>query len=87
MRKSKKKVIHVNRQFIAMNAKDGLDRPVFTIKSGSKVTYAKNVEILGPCKLVGTCDQLSCGARAWIETEAEIKMDSPMTFKEAKRGN
>tara|TARA_B100000614_G_scaffold262909_1_gene300417 strand:+ start:21011 stop:21265 length:255 start_codon:yes stop_codon:yes gene_type:complete len=81
---AKKKVIHVNRQFIAMNAKDGRNRPVFTIKEGGKVTYARNVEILGPCKLLGTADQLSCGARAWIETTSDVALDDPMTFAEAK---
>lgn len=32
-----KKIIHVNRQFIAMNANDGKNRPVFTIKEGKKI--------------------------------------------------
>ena len=82
----KKKIIHVNRQFIAMNSKDGKNRPVFTIKEGKKVTYARNVEILGPCRLVGTECQLSCGAKAWIETTSDIKMDDPMPFVKAKAG-
>jgi len=81
---AKKKIIHVNKQFIAMNAKDGKNRPVFTIKEGGKVTYARNVEILGPCKLLGTEKQLRCGARAWVETTSEIVLDDPMSFKEAK---
>lgn len=81
------KIIHVNRQFIAMNAKDGGNRPVFTVKQGKKVTYASNVYIDGPCRLVGTDDQLSCGARAWIETDSKIVLDNPMSFKEAKMQN
>lgn len=78
-----KSIIHVNRQHIAMNAKDGGDRPVYTIKLGKKVVYAKEVEILGPSKLVYSGDQLKCGARAWIETDAPLNCINQMTFKEA----
>lgn len=84
LHKSSKKIIHVNRQFIAMNSKDGKNRPVFTIKSKGKTTYARNVTIKGPCRLVGTDGQLSCGAKAWIETESEIELEDAMTFQEAK---
>jgi hypothetical protein len=78
------KIIHVNRQFIAKNAKDGGNRPVYTIKDNGKVTYAQQVGILGPSTLVYNGDQLSCGARAWIETDAELVLENPMTFQEAK---
>jgi hypothetical protein len=80
----KNKIIHVNRQFIAMNANDGGNRPVYTIKQGKKVTYAREVEILGPSKLVYNGSQLNCGARAWIETEAELRLKDPMKFQDAK---
>lgn len=79
-----KSIIHVNRQFIAMNAKDGLNRPVYTIKNGRKTRYAREIEILGPSKLIYNGTQLSCGARAWIETDAELKLIDEMNFKEAK---
>jgi hypothetical protein len=79
-----KKIIHVNRQFIAMNANDGGNRPVYTIKEGKKVTYAREVYIDGPSKLVYNGSQLNCGARAWIETEALIFLTDPQTFEEAK---
>jgi len=79
-----KKIIHVNRQHIAMNAKDGKDRPVYTIKIGSKTLYAREVNVLGPSKLVYNGSQLSCGARAWIETESEIELIDQMTFQEAR---
>lgn len=78
------KIIHVNRTFIAANAKDGGNRPVYIVREKSRVTYAREIEILGPSKLVYNGDQLSCGARAWIETDAEIEMTDPMPFKEAK---
>ena len=77
-------IIHVNRQHIAMNAKDGGNRPVYTIKDGRKTRYAREVSILGPSKLVYNGDQLACGARAWIETNGPLELVDEMTFKEAR---
>lgn len=77
-------IIHVNRQFIAQNANDGGNRPVYTIKTGGKTIYAREVEILGPSKLVYDGRQLSCGARAWISTRSALKLIDQMDFKEAK---
>ena len=79
------KIIHVNRQHIAMNAKDGKNRPVYTIKDKGRTMYAREVIINGPSKLVYNGDQLSCGARAWIETDSEITLVDQMTFKEARQ--
>ena len=78
------KLIHVNRQHIAMNAKDGKNRPVYTIKDKGKTLYAREVIINGPSKLVYNGEQLACGARAWIETDSEIELIDQMTFKEAR---
>jgi DNA-binding PadR family transcriptional regulator len=78
------KIIHVNRQHIAMNAKDGRNRPVYTIKDKGKTLYAREVVINGPSKLVYNGEQLNCGARAWIETDSEIQLVDEMTFKEAR---
>lgn len=78
-------IIHVNRQFIAMNAKDGKDRPVYTIKWGSKTIYATEVQIDGTSKCVYNGTQLTCGARAWIEvTSGSITLVEPRSFAEAK---
>lgn len=79
-----KHIIHVNRQHIAMNAKDGFERPVYTIKTGGKVRYGREVIIDGPSKLVYNGSQLSCGARAWIETDSELQIIDEMTYKEAR---
>ena len=79
------KIIHVNRQHIAMNAKDGRNRPVYTIKDKGKTKYAREVIINGPSRLVYNGEQLSCGARAWIETDSEIQLVDEMTFKEARQ--
>lgn len=78
------KIIHVNRQHIAMNAKDGGNRPVYTIKMNGKTRYAREVEILGPSRLVYNGSQLSCGARAWIVTEADLNLIDEMSFTEAR---
>lgn len=78
------KIIHVNRQHIAMNAKDGKNRPVYTIKIGNKTKYAREVHILGPSRLIYNGSQLSCGARAWIETDSDIELVDEMTFHAAR---
>jgi hypothetical protein len=81
-----KKVIHVNRQHIAMNAKDGGNRPIYTVKVGGKTIYARGVKWDGPSELVPQGRRLPCGARAWVETEAELELLDPMTFAEARAG-
>lgn len=79
-----KKIIHVNRHFIALNTKDGKDRPVYTVKEGGITRYAKEVTINGPCKLVYRQKPLSCGAKAWIETNSDIVLIGETTFQEIK---
>jgi hypothetical protein len=79
------KIIHVNRQHIAMNAKDGKNRPVYTIKNKGKTLYAREVIINGPSKLVYNGSQLTCGARAWIETDSDIELIDEMNFREARQ--
>jgi len=68
-----------------MNAKDGKNRPVYTIKNKGKTLYAREVIINGPSKLVYNGDQLKCGARAWIETSSDIELIDEMNFKEARQ--
>lgn len=77
-------IIHVNKQHIAMNAKDGGNRPVYTIKRGGRTRYAREVQIDGPSKLVYDGRQLTCGARAWIETDSPLVLVDEMSFAEAR---
>lgn len=82
-------VLHVNRQFIAMNAKDGGNRPVFTLKPNgpnSQAIYARDLAWSGTTRAVGTDGQLNCGARAWIELDpgTHVTVYDRMSFKEAK---
>lgn len=68
-----KTIIHVNQHEIKANNKSGERNPVLTVKTYKSNTYAHEVEILGPSKVVYSPDKpLSCGARVWIETQAEV---------------
>tara|TARA_Y100001963_G_scaffold124560_1_gene175469 strand:+ start:1182 stop:1397 length:216 start_codon:yes stop_codon:yes gene_type:complete len=69
------KRIHVNMHKVRANKKHGTNEPVLTIKESKSNTYCHEVDILGPSKLVYRPDKpLSCGARVWIETNAELKI-------------
>ena len=72
-----KTIIHVNQHVIKSNRKTGATDPVLTVKTYKSNTYAHEVEILGPSKVVYSPDKpLSCGAHVWIETQAEVKVAS-----------
>ena len=71
------KRIHINQHVIKSNAKKGENSPVITVKTYKSNTYANSVEILGPSKVMYSPDKpLSCGAKVWIETEAEVLIDA-----------
>ena len=60
---------------IRFNKKHRTNKPVITVKTSKSNTYAHEVNILGPSKVVYKPDKpLNCGARVWIETEAEVKI-------------
>ena len=68
-----KTIIHVNQHVIKANEKTGERNPVITCKTYKENQYAHEVIINGPCKVVYSPDKpLSCGAKVWIETEADI---------------
>ena len=70
-----KTIIHVNQHVIKNNAKTGEKKPVLTVKTYKSNTYAHEVKIHGESKIVYSPDKpLSCGARVWVETEAEVKI-------------
>jgi len=72
-----KTIIHVNQHVIKSNRKTGAHDPVLTVKTYKSNTYAHEVEILGPSKVVYSPDKpLSCGAHVWIETQAKINVVS-----------
>jgi len=48
---------------------------VLTVKTYKSNTYAHEVEIDGPSRIVYSPDKpLSCGAKVWIETASEVKI-------------
>lgn len=72
-----KTIIHVNQHAIRRNIKQEKREPVLTVKTYKSNTYANEVEILGPSKVKYSPDKpLSCGARVWIETEANVAIKS-----------
>jgi len=70
-----KTIIHVNQHVIKANAKNGVNDPVLTVKTYKTTNYAHEVTINGPSRVVYSKDPLSCGARVWIETQAEVFID------------
>ena len=68
-----KTIIHVNQHIIKANAKNGTKLPVLSVKTYKSNRYASEATIHGKSKVVYSADKpLSCGARVWIETEAEV---------------
>lgn len=70
-----KTIIHVNQHEIKKNTKNGTDNPVLTVKTYKENVYAKEVIIKGDSKVVYSAHKpLACGARVWIETQAEVEI-------------
>ena len=71
-----KKKIHVNMHIIRANSKQSEQQPLLTVKTYKANTKAYEVEITGPSKVVYSPDKpLSCGAKVWIETNADVVCD------------
>lgn len=71
-----KTIIHVNQHVIRRNAKTGEREPCLTVKSRVGNRYAHEVDIAGPSRVVYAPHKpLSCGARVWIETHADVALD------------
>lgn len=70
-----KTIVHVNQHVIRHNRAQNKHDPVLTVKTYKSNTYAHEVEIDGPSRIVYSPDKpLSCGARVWIETESEVRV-------------
>ena len=67
------KIIHINRNIIQSNAKRGSEEPVCRVEENGVVQYCMEVDIRGPSRMVYRPDKpRPCGAKLWIETEADI---------------
>jgi hypothetical protein len=63
-----KTIIHVNQHAIRRG-----DVETITVKTYKSNTYAREVRIEGPSRVVYSPDKpLSCGAKVWIETESPV---------------
>lgn len=72
IRKGLIKRIHINKHVIRANLKNGADDPAITVQLSTGPLRAKHVDIRGPSRLVTGDKPLSCGARIWLETKAEV---------------
>ena len=67
--------IHVNQHRIRSNIKRDTAEPVLTVKTYKTNLYAFEVRVLGPSRIVYRPSKpLSCGARCWIETDADVEV-------------
>jgi|TARA_X000001382_G_scaffold82140_1_gene57918 hypothetical protein len=65
--------IHVNQHVIRSNAKNDENKPCITVKDYKQNRYGSEVTIHGESKVIYSPDEpLNCGAKVWIETEAEV---------------
>lgn len=70
-----KTIVHVNQHVIAANARSGARDAVLTVKTYKENRYAHAVRVRGPSRLVYSPNKpLSCGARVWLETQAEVEL-------------
>ena len=72
-----KTYIHVNQHVIRSNKKNNENKPVITIKQGSKNTYCHRVKINGPSEVIYSGNDkplLYCGARGAVVTESEVEV-------------
>jgi hypothetical protein len=71
------KRLHVDKHVIAANRKRPPEEaePAITIQTSKGPLKAFEVAVLGPSKFTyKPCTPLSCGARLWIETTAEVRI-------------
>ena len=60
---------------IRSNKKNGETKHVITVKTSKRNIYAHRVDIGGSSTVVYSPDKpLSCGAKVWIETSADVEM-------------
>lgn len=68
-----KTIIHVNKQIIVQNRKNGTNLPPLTVKTYRENRRCHEATIHGPSKILHSPHKpLKCGARVWIETIAPV---------------
>jgi len=70
-----KKRIHINQHNMRAVLKGATGLPISTTKTYKANHKGLNVRIHGPAELVVKMDDpLSCGARAWVETDSPVEI-------------
>lgn len=78
--------IHINRNIIQYNQKHDTAFPVCRVQEGNKVRYCREVYWDGPSKMIYRPENpLPCGAKLWIETEAEVDLIEECTYADFKK--
>lgn len=69
------KRIHVNQHIIKHNIKNQTDQPTCTVQWKGKSYVGRDVLIKGESQVKQRMNApLSCGARIWVETRAEVEI-------------
>lgn len=69
------KRIHVNQGLVRHNVKNDSDIPAVTVQWRGKSYTAADVVVRGESRVMQRMNEpLSCGARIWIETKAEVEL-------------
>lgn len=69
------KRIYVDQHRIKHNVKTGEDLPVLTVRATGGPYKAHEIVVAGPSTIVYDGSTLSCGAKVWIETHAEVSLE------------
>lgn len=76
LKKGTIKRVHVDRRIIAQNRKNGTNEPTMTVQTSRGPIKGRRVTIYGHMVFDQEAKQLSCGARIYGETYAEIKVEA-----------
>lgn len=69
------KRIHVNQHLIRASIRDKIDAPSVTVQWKGKSYVGRDVVIKGESTVKQRMNKpLSCGARIWVETRAEVEI-------------
>lgn len=79
------RIIHVNVNVIRHNKKHKNTLPACRVQEGNRTRYCMEVAIHGPSRMIYRPNEpLPCGAKLWIETEAELTLLHEMNYSEIK---
>tara|TARA_R110000824_G_scaffold93113_11_gene225442 strand:+ start:3432 stop:3710 length:279 start_codon:yes stop_codon:yes gene_type:complete len=72
------KRIHINRHTMTRNWKEDTFKEAIGVEyyeaGKKKKAYAHDVRVDGPTRVIQSHKPLSCGAKCWIETNADVEL-------------